>query len=45
MKLRSILLMEGDFHASNKIILGQLMMDKAREHKLIPEEIYSEKTA
>jgi hypothetical protein len=32
--------MEGDFNASNKIIFGQRMMDKAREHKLIPEEIY-----
>jgi hypothetical protein len=42
-KLRSILLMEGDFNASNKIIFGQRMMDKAREHKLIPEEIYSER--
>ncbi len=42
-KLRSILLMEGDFNASKKIIFGQRMMDKAREHKLIPKEIYSEK--
>jgi hypothetical protein len=36
--------MEGDFNASNKIIFGQRMMDKeAREHKLILEEIYSER--
>jgi hypothetical protein len=35
--------MEGDFNASNKIIFGQRMMDKAREHKLIPEEVYSER--
>ncbi len=42
-KLRSILLMEGDFNASNKIIFGQRMTDKVREHKLIPEEVYSER--
>jgi hypothetical protein len=41
--LRSILLIEGDFNASNKINFGQLMVDKAREHKLMPEETYSEK--
>jgi hypothetical protein len=35
--------MEGDFNASNKISFGQQMMDKARGHKLIPEEIYSER--
>jgi hypothetical protein len=30
-KLRFILLMEGDFNASNKIIFGKRIMDKARE--------------
>jgi hypothetical protein len=35
--------MEGDFNASNKISFGQQMMDKARGHKLIPEEICSER--
>ncbi len=43
MKLRSILLMEGDFDASKNIIFRQGMMDKASEHKLIPEKIYGEK--
>ncbi len=41
-KLRSILLMEADFNATNKIIYGQRMLQQARQYKLIPEEIYSE---
>jgi hypothetical protein len=40
-KLRSILLMEADFNATNKIIYGQRMLQQARKYKLIPEEIYS----
>lgn len=43
-KLHAILLMEADFNASNKIIFGERMMDNARKYKLMPEEIYSEKT-
>jgi hypothetical protein len=42
-KLRSILLMEADFNATNKIIDGQRMLQQARQYKLIPEEIYSER--
>jgi hypothetical protein len=40
-KLRSILLMEVDFNAANIIVFGQCMLDQARNHNLIPEEIYS----
>ncbi len=40
-KLQSILLMEVDFNATNKIIYGQQMLHQARKYKLIPEEIYS----
>lgn len=42
-KLRSILLMEADFNATNKIIYGQRMLQQARKYKLVPEEIYSER--
>eukprot|EP00956_Cyclotella_meneghiniana_P022017 scaffold40896_cov41-Cyclotella_meneghiniana.AAC.6 len=41
-KLRAILLMEADYNAKNKIIYGVRMMDNARLHKLMQEEIYSE---
>eukprot|EP00956_Cyclotella_meneghiniana_P025380 scaffold52785_cov48-Cyclotella_meneghiniana.AAC.9 len=41
-KLRAILLMEADYNAKNKIIYGVRMMDDARLHKLVQEEIYSE---
>jgi hypothetical protein len=41
-KLQSILLMEADFNATNKIIYGQRMLQQARQYKLISEEIYSE---
>jgi hypothetical protein len=40
-KLWSILLMEADFNATNKIIYGQRMLHQARKYKLIPEGIYS----
>ncbi len=40
-KLWSILLMEADFNATNKIIYGQRMLHQARKYQLIPEEIYS----
>ena len=42
-KLRAILLMEADFNYHNKLIFGQRMMKLARQHGLVPEEIYSEK--
>jgi hypothetical protein len=41
-KLQSILLMEADFNATNKIIYGNRMLQTVREHGLMPEEIYSE---
>jgi hypothetical protein len=40
-KLRSTLLMEADFNATNKITYGQQMLHQVRKYKLIPEEIYS----
>ena len=42
-KLRAILLMEADFNYHNKLIFGKRMMDLARQHGMVPEEIYSEK--
>jgi hypothetical protein len=42
-KLRAILLMEADFNTTNKIIYRNRMMVKAREHDLMPEEIFREK--
>ena len=42
-KLRAILLMEADFNCHYRIIFGDRMMKLAREHGLVPEEIYSEK--
>jgi hypothetical protein len=42
-KLRSILLMEANFNATNKIIYGRCMMDTIRKYKLMPEEIFSKK--
>jgi hypothetical protein len=42
-KLRSILLMEADFNAANKIVFGQRMLNNARKFDLIPDEIYSER--
>ena len=42
-KLRAILLMEGDFNARNKIVYGSRMIQTARGHHLIPEEIFSKK--
>jgi hypothetical protein len=40
-KLRSILLMEADFNATNKIIYGQRILQMARKYKLMPEEVFS----
>lgn len=42
-KLRSILLMEADFNSTNKILYGNRMLHAVRQHKLMPEEIYSER--
>jgi hypothetical protein len=42
-KLQSILLMEADFNATNKVIYGYCLMDTIRKYKLMPEEIFSEK--
>jgi hypothetical protein len=42
-KLWSILLMEADFNATNKIIYGQRMLHQAQKYKLVPEEIYSKR--
>ena len=41
-KLRSILLMEADFNAANKMIYGVRMMQNVRSHNLMPDEIFSE---
>ena len=42
-KLRSILLMEADFNATNKIIYGVRMLNNVRKYKLMPEEVFSER--
>ena len=42
-RLRAILLMEADFNTVNKLIYGNRMLDNIRRHRLMCEEIYSEK--
>ena len=42
-KLWAILLMEADFNFHNKLIFGTRMLNLARKHGLVPDEIYSEK--
>ena len=42
-KLRAILLMEGDFNTTNKIVYGVRMLQNARKHNQMPEEIFSKK--
>jgi hypothetical protein len=42
-KLRTILLMEGNFNSTNKIVYGVQIMNNAQGHNLMPEEIFSEK--
>ena len=42
-KLRAILLIEADFNFHNKLIFGQRIMELARQHVMVPEEVYSEK--
>ncbi len=43
MKLRAVLLMEGNFNVTNKIVYGIRMMRNARGHHLMPKEIFSKK--
>ncbi len=42
-KLCAILLMEGDFNATNKIVYGVRMLNNACAHNFMPEEIFSKK--
>ncbi len=42
-KLRTILLMEGDFNAANKMVYGVRMLNSARDHNLMPEELFSKR--
>ena len=42
-KLRSILLMEADFNATNKTIYGVRMLHNVRKYRLMPEEVFSER--
>jgi hypothetical protein len=42
-KLRSILLMEGGFNASNKLIFGIGMLEQVRKYKMMPDEVFSER--
>ena len=42
-KLRSILLMEADFNATNKTIYGIQMLHNVWKYKLMPEEVFSER--
>ena len=43
-KLRAILFMEADFNCHNRLIFRDRMIKPARDNKLVPEEIYSEKS-
>ncbi len=40
-KSGNMLLMEADFNVANKIVFGRCMIDHARHHNSIPDEIYS----
>ena len=42
-KLCAILLMEGNFNYHSRAIFGKRMMDLARQHNMVPEEIYNKK--
>jgi hypothetical protein len=42
-KLRAILLVEGDFNATNKIVYGVRMLNNGQSYHLMPEEIFSKK--
>ena len=39
-KLRAILLMEADFNFHNRLIFAKRMLQQARQHSLIPPEIF-----
>jgi hypothetical protein len=43
-KLCSILLMEADFNATNKVIHGIRMLHNMRKYSLMPEEVYSKRS-
>jgi hypothetical protein len=43
-KLQSILLMEADFNVTNKATYGVSMLEIVRKYKLMPEEVYSERS-
>ena len=42
-KLHAILLMEANFNSANKMIYGVRMLDNARFHGIMMEEIFSER--
>ena len=42
-KLFTILIMEADFNAANKMIFGSWMLHNALKYQLIPEDIFSER--
>jgi hypothetical protein len=42
-KLRSNLLMEADFNATNKVVYGVRMLENVKDYKLMPKEVYSER--
>ncbi len=42
-KLQSILLMEADFNATNKIIYSQRLLQMVRKYKLMPEDVFSKR--
>jgi hypothetical protein len=42
-KLWAILLMEGNFNATNKIVYGTRMLENACKHQLMPDEIFSKR--
>jgi hypothetical protein len=42
-KLRSILLLEGDFNASNKLIFGIGMLEQVRKYKMMPDKVFCER--
>ena len=42
-KLQAIFLMEADFNFHNKLIFSNRMLDLARKHRLVPEEVLSKK--
>ncbi len=42
-KLRSILLMEGNFNASNKLIFGIGMLKQVQKYKMIPDKVFSKR--